>query len=104
MADGSVTDSDSQVHQGSGSPRFVPTIDLTWIGLIGLTLLTWILADSSELGLGRSGLVLVGIGIIKGLLIAAIFMELAHRSRLMLGLVGGYLVILWLVLWSVLAG
>ncbi len=83
-------------------PRF-GVIDLTWLVLLGLTVLTWVVGDDAALGLGRSALLLTGLATLKALLIAAVFMELARRGRLLLLGLGAYLVTLWLVLWLILS-
>ncbi len=83
--------------------RALGVIDVSWLVLLALTLVTWVIGDDASLGLGRSALLLTGLATLKALLIAAVFMELARRGRLLLLALGAYLVILWLVLWLILA-
>ncbi|HEC11122.1 MAG TPA: hypothetical protein ENI86_16395 [Acidimicrobiales bacterium] len=85
------------------SGRPFGAVDVTWLALLGLTLLTWIVGDDAALGLGRSALLLMGLATLKAVLIAAVFMELARRGRMLLLGLGAYLVVLWLVLWLILA-
>jgi len=79
--------------------REARTLVVVWLLLMALSLATWRLAEAADFaGVGATALVL-GIVVVKGHLIAGIFMELvrAHRalalvmSLYLIGLAGGIL-------------
>lgn len=68
-----------------------------WLGLLALLALTVTLAYA-PLG-AANAVVALGIGTIKAVLVAAIFMELRHRSGLTLTFAGAGLFWLGILLW-----
>ncbi len=68
---------------------------LTWLALMGLTLGSYVLAES---GGEASGALVLWLVLAKLLLVVAIFMELAHRGRAWLLPVGAFLALVVAVL------
>ena len=77
--------------EGTSAPRQAGTglLTGTWLGLAALSLGSYALAE----GGGESALLVLALVLAKLLLVAAVFMELAHRGRAWLLPVGGFLVV-----------